>query len=125
MDHREIARQSKGRCVERVLADDVKPGSGNGLEHRRQRSLDTRRRERLPAAGHDEGCPRIARRGHRGQAHAVHLRSFGAVQHDVVAASGQAGSQVADECLRAAYLRRAKGRHRRGDDGDSHGRVLV
>ena len=44
---------------------------------------------------------------------------------DVMAAGSETHGQVADERLRAAELRRAQRRHRRGDDGDSHNRGLV
>ena len=108
-----------------MLADDVEPRRPDRLEHRRERGFDTRRLARLLAAWHDKGRGRVAWHRDRGQPNPLQLGTFGAVQHHVVTALIKPQGKVADECLGAAQLRPMKGRDRRGDDGDSHGRVLV
>ena len=125
VQHRQPARELEGGSVEGVLADHVDWLSGDRLEHRAECGRDAGSGRRRSTGRHDQGSLGVERHRHHMQLYPGELGPFGAVQRDVMAAGGETRGQVADERLRAAELRRAQRRHRRGDDGDSHNRGLV
>jgi hypothetical protein len=126
--HRRAKRgpERDGGRVEGMIVDDVVPDPPhlriNAGERRLGRCQIGRARSGRPVERGGERLRVDAGVDHLGPRY---LRSGGGVDVDAVPPADQAARQVGHECLRAAALWLADGRHQRRDDRDLHRGTLL